>query len=542
MLRPGDAKAKALWRERKQAFEIDLLFKNNPGQRGRDLPSDLNNLIRGVVEKKTTFYPEETLQHANDLCKFLFQDKNHALAKTVMGQAADGSKGLVLAVNSWKFAFSNTNDCLENFLFGTGLPKSRVTKRVVEALGCRKVGTDKIITVYDGHGNLVLDHIFDSIEEDQNVYEQFILDRMEVLAANRGGEDIYTDKGMEKYMRPLRPDLTAGQGMSTLTVLRQTRDQPTATKKLLKRSMSSTPTIASTTDKYVCKPKALQFDKFGLVLFYGTGSVEKKSRFAYSNVYCVDPEYDGPPSMGYKGTHKQFHAALLANEVDIVPVHICSDASGHVDTDVPLTFRGSSFKDRAKLRQLDITSTNNISNAIYSFWREHGYTGEYELVMGVTDTPPEPIASAKADLGAKVRPTNGELDAHLHRDAEKTVSQVLQLAGGNIYISNIQRLFHETEGTFPERDYNYPDNFEEIVENVRTNCILIPPARSGAITSDVKQRKFFFKLHDTEADYDDADSVEPVDWDAEIKFDIFEKKDEDEKDYEDYEEGEFDDE
>jgi len=476
-----------------------------------------NEKLGDCLGKKNVLYYEETLRPAEEVLKFLFEGDNIKLARSVA--AKEENKPLILAVSNWKFAYANSTSSLSRFLIGRGKTGSRITAKVCDKLGVKKVGTDSCFSILGPDGEYIIkDYSYSDPEEDLDMYKGLILDRMKAMALSRGGVDLFLDKGMEKYLQDNLTHLTADEGVATLTLFRLFREQLSGTEKLLKRSLSITPTMPCTLFKFM--RLALILGPDALVLFYGSGPVEKMARHAFRRVYCVDPAFDGPKQLGFKGTHTEYHKALMdGTEPDIKPDHICSDAVQTLDTDVPLSIRAGNASARARLRHMDLHKTNKISAEVHEFWINNGYTKDFELVTGATEQLPVAFGKAKCEHGYKSRPGNAEVIALVKNAASsevKTVKEVLSAKGGNIHLSNMQRLAHGEEGTFPVRDYVYPDYMEYVCENIRQNTVIRPlPKSGGRHMMDRELRRKFYQ----NADQEDDEATPYIFKEGEVEFD-----------------------
>jgi len=186
------------------------------------------------------------------------------------------------------------------------------------------------------------------------------------------------------------------------------------------------------------------FNKFydpnvtGVVHHYGSGTVDKLSRYAFPNaqkIICIDPAADGPND--HKLRHDQYNGV---NDGD----WIISDVAFHEEI--------VKHYGRVYLTGLDVGTTNMVANEIYKISLKHSSP----LIMVVGIQPENeimfPMCEGRFVIHSKIRLHNAEVvvkkdeNGSLLKDIFKRMAYVSRKA-------NEMRVVMDVENIYPSSDY-----------------------------------------------------------------------------------------
>lgn len=413
----------------------------------------------------------------------------------------------VLAISAQAYSHCHTEGIsMHNFSNKKLRTRTLFTARACRYLGCRREpmdGTDfRVTSIKDGQWMFDYSYRGDN-HADKEFFLHFVRARMAMDVTDDEIIKLISDGGMEKYITLPCNRFLNNEGNEALHRQRSYRTQTLHSNHLIKMSMTTTSTIPCTVDKYNFKEDVVPP---GTVLVYGSGGSHCAMRYNWRSTYCVDPLWDGPPELGFRGHHYQFHQHLTtgAMVLPFVPVLIASDACWYHDqTRTLLVGARGNHELRNKTRAMDPGKTNQISSEIVEYWLGRGYTGAFYMKSGLFSQFPASFADLKAHGAIKTRPSNSEVVVWVKGGVvesddgksptsgpELTWARCVNQHNINVVVANNQRMRHEKERSFPKRKFAFPANMNFLLENARNNIILpAPPTHVVVNRRELSDRK-----------------------------------------------------
>lgn len=446
-------------------------------------------------------YPWWTTQYVEDFARFIHK------YEYLLNEINSEHFMQVLAVNAQAYSHCHTEGIsMSDFSRKKARTRTLFTSRSCRYLGCRREPMDghdfRVTTIKDGEWMFDYSYRGDNTA-DKEFFLHFVRARMAMDVTDEDIVKLISDGGMEKYATMPSNIMLNNEGNEALRRQRSYRTQTLHSNHLIKMSMTTTSTIPCTVDKYYFEQDVVPA---GTVLVYGSGGSHCAMRYNWHSTYCVDPLWDGPPHLGYKGHHYEFHQHLASGalRLNFTPVLVASDACWYYDLTRSLLVgaRGNNEL-RDKTRAMDPGVTNNISAEIVEFWLGRGYAGSFYMKSGLFPRYPPSFADLKAHGAIKTRPTNAEVvvwvkggvqqsDDGLSPQSgpELTWARCVNMHNVNVVVGNNQRMRHEKEKSFPQRKFAFPRNMNYLLENARKNIILpAPPTHAIVNRRELSDRK-----------------------------------------------------
>lgn len=291
----------------------------------------------------------------------------------------------LLTASCTSFARSQGFIDLKKFYQTSDLGESLISDKTIEMFGKKslsRLGVEKTITVENGCTVMVLRFKDGSEPREYKMgkdfnYERTFLELLRKVSTQDYGFNIER-KGIinellevydfsESVERLRALEIKPAQAITVLNGERASRRQSGTVDKLLKKSIShSRVGLPSTYDKFIplhrggrsCYlfTKSTQF-VVGTVLHPGGGKMSSNSSACFDHSFIVDPLFNGPPRMGFRGTLEKF-LAREGREVYLDYDNVASDACGYITSVEP------ALEAKQHMKSMHPAATNNISASI----------------------------------------------------------------------------------------------------------------------------------------------------------------------------------
>jgi hypothetical protein len=423
----------------------------------------------------------------------------------------------LLAVFSTNHSMANSGQKYEEFILGKPYVRRFTNENLVGLGAIMEETSPGEYDIKDIRTGELIDHYkYSSPGEDRIVYNAFVGNRITAEADRKGfGAIADLPDGMKKYTDGsviALQGVGAFEGIQANRYFREWRDQERLLTRIGKDALSNSPAKCVTTDKFNGLGRVHCGDYEDYVLHYGSGPTTRNSRLVYVRSICVDPLWEGPEGMGFRGTHTKFHKALESGEYTLpgVPKYISSDACAHEVQKVDLhAFRAR----KTTVKSMNPDGTNVIVNDIVNYWRKPNkvgiYNGDMTMKMGVSTTLPDPLTQVGAVVKFNQRYTNAEIIIDICApdrpplEGAKSIREIFDDCGKIMLVANSERHQYTLNKTVPDRKYEPPSNMQELIDNYGGNYVYIrPPRVRQYLIEEIKEKKRADRVVDQE-EYED---------------------------------------
>jgi len=496
-------------------------------------PSDVLTTMAKPSRAANMVFPSWCEPHIEEVAQFYHDNVD------IFDELTAEDYRYLLSVSARNYSWSNSPSMnLNDFMFGKFERGTLFTVKSLDYLDCYRIpATGNSFTIYDKNTREELvEYVYQSANgPDRAVFLRFVKHRLAQKVLGSGLEGEILDPSMSKYEDMWCDEMLEGEGLKVLYEQRDYRSQVLQKEKMLKMSMTTTSALPCTLDKYNFFNPYMEENPDALVLIYGSGDRRCALRFYWLNTYCIDPVWDGPPEMGFRGSHDKFHRALDCGKIVLplkgrrFPGYIVNDACGFIDQHrVLMDGEDPQHTLRGRTRAMCPDKTNKMAGEIVEYWVRKGYSSPtddgrwFATKSGIAFSYPKIFRAMVSHDRIKTRPTNVELsnlikgEFHRFKDSPTkpkppdvpTVSWARSCNRYNkvVVVGNNQRMCHDMTGTFPVRTYAYPKGFDRCMENARKNVVLVVPHICGVHDKrQTKARKRILRNLDFDEDEHEVD-------------------------------------